>query len=217
LLKIEAEQEVMGKTPYPDEVVHACIAALTPLSIRKVRPGIAVFRIDAHFLGWLGFNQRADQSFARIYPNFGVHCVPIEEALCKARNHTYRAGAVATLSYPLGVACPNVEQFVVESGEQVADEAARLALAIRTCGVSFVRGLASYQELLPRLREHVGSFGGYPERYAIGLYLTGKRQESLAFLRELIEELSATGEPVTTQNLIQLKSHLELTATSVGL
>jgi hypothetical protein len=126
-----------------------------------------------------------------------------------AAGKKYRSGEFATLSYPLGEACPDVKQFIFESEADVLPEAARLTETIKQYGIPYIRSLASYDAMLPRLRKRVDSLGGAPEQYAAALYLSGDIQGAFSFLNGQIATFVARSFIDQAEKFNKLKLHLK--------
>lgn len=198
----------MNKRPAPKVVDHACYDALAVLGVR-LRYGLGSLPVKEGFLGWIGLNQGVHPTFVRVNPNIGIHCVAVMKLVADARGEKYRSGEYATISDTLGVACPDVPQFIFESEADILPEATRLAETIKEYGIPYMRSLATYVALLPRLRERVDSFGGMPERYAAALYLSGDRQAALSFLDEQAATSRAKGYVGEAEALKKLRLYLE--------
>lgn len=173
----------MRERPDTKVIDRVCYEALSALGIRK-KYGIGSLAIEENFMGWVGLNQGVHPTFVRVNPNIGIHCIPLMKLIDDAAGEKYQMGRWATLSYPLGEACPKVKQFIFETEADVLSEAARLADAIGQYGIPYIRSLASYSEMLPRLHKRVASLGGAPERYAAALYLSGDVEGAFNFLNE---------------------------------
>jgi hypothetical protein len=199
---------IMSKRPDPKTVERACYEALSVLGIR-LKYGVGSLPIEEGFLGWIGLNQGTHSTFVRVNPNIGIHCVPLMKLIDDAAGEKYQSGRWATLSYPLGEACPDVKQFIFESEADVLSEAARLTETIKQYGIPYIRSLASYSAMLPRLRKQVDSLGGAPERYAAALYLSGDIRGAFNFLTEQIATFAARSLVDQAEKLNKLKLHLE--------
>ncbi|MFZ3017863.1 MAG: hypothetical protein WA056_05345 [Gallionella sp.] len=173
----------MNKRPDPKVIGRACYEALSALGIHK-KYGIGILTIEENFMGWIGLNQGVHPTFVRVNPNIGIHSIPLMKLVADAAGEKYRSGEYPTLGYPLGEACPKVKQFIFETEADVLPEAARLADTIGQYGIPYIRSLASYGEMLPRIRKEVASLGGAPERYAAALYLSGDVEGAFNFLNE---------------------------------
>lgn len=201
----------MNKRPDPKVIDLACYEALAVLGIRR-KYGIGSLALDENFMGWIGLNQGVHSTFVRVNPNIGIHCVPLMKLIAAAAGEKYQMGRRTTISYPLGEACPKVKEFIFETEADILPEAARLADTIGQYGIPYIRSLASYGELLPRIRKEIASLGGAPERYAAALYLSGDIEGALNFIDAQSELFIDKHFIEEAAELKQLKFYLESNA-----
>ena len=127
--------------------------------------------------------------------------------VCAAEGAKYRLSEYATISYPLGVACPDVDQFYFQQEADILPESAHIAATIKQYGIPYIHSLASYSALLPRMHQPVDNLGGMPERYAAALYLSGDRQGAFAFLDAQITKFLTRNDNDFVAELRRLKSY----------
>lgn len=127
--------------------------------------------------------------------------------VCAAEGAKYRLSEYATISYPLGVACPDVDQFYFQQEADILPESAHIAATIKQYGIPYIHSLASYSALLPRMHQQVDNLGGMPERYAAALYLSGDRQGAFAFLDAQITKFLTRNDNDFVAELRRLKSY----------
>lgn len=181
----------MGSSARSSAVSDACEAALVRHGFKRLRRHWVVWEFSKEFLGWVGLNSGSRASFVRINPFVGVHCVPLMKLIQEVRGNKYKLGDIATFAMHLGEICPDVEVFEFHDGTDFEPEAERLAETICQHGVPYMQTLASYEALLPRLREREPMLGGYPERVAVCLVLLGRQAEALAYLDAKLKEYQA--------------------------
>jgi hypothetical protein len=65
-----------------------------------------------------------------------------------------------------------------------------------------MQSIADYDELIPLFKEFIPTLGGYPERYALALHLSGKHAEAREFV---LNSLNKDGELARISNNSILK------------
>jgi hypothetical protein len=175
----------MPNRPDAKTVIDACYAALAELGIQKKYLG-GILPLNADFLGTIGLASGVHADVIRVHPSIGIHCIPLMKLVDAAVGEKYQKGRFPTISFPLGVTCPDIAQFHFKHDADILPESARLAATIKQYGIPYIHNLASYSELIPHLRQRVESLGGNPERYAVALYLSGDRDSAFSFLDEFI-------------------------------
>lgn len=198
----------MTKRPTPKEVDKACYNALAELGVR-VKYDLGNWPIDEYFSGWIGLNKGVHPTFVRVNPHVGIHCVAVMKLVAEAKGDKYRKGEYSTSGCYLGALCPDVMQFIFESEADLIPEATRLAETIGQYGMPYIHSLASYDALLPRLREEVDGIGGGAEKYAAALYLSGDIQGAFNFIDEQIKKFLAKNRAPWIDALEKVKMHLE--------
>ena len=162
----------------------ACDKALCALGAKRPRRGSRFFELSEDVLCWIGLNQGRHDDFVRINPNVGVHVVPLMKLESEFDGEKYKKGRFATLSVHLGELCPDVDVFEFYEGSDIEAEANRLAQSIVEYGLPYAKQYLSMKSILPVLKSQIPSLGGYPERYAIALHLSGKDDEARQFIEE---------------------------------
>lgn len=186
-------------------IENSCAAALSQVGV-KVKSGTGTLPIGNAFSGWVGLNSGRHKGFIRINPFVGVHCQQIMKLVASASGKKYRPSELATFSIYLGELCPEVSQFVFNDGDDSTKEAERLASTIEEFGFPYMRKIASYDALLPLLEKRVPTLGGYPQRYAAALYLSGKIDMALEFTNTQIGLLDNQDSPEVIAALQKLKT-----------
>ena len=205
----------MAQIPDSRIVESACYDALANIGIRK-KYGLGSIPINESFLGWIGLNMGRHDTFVRINPNVGVHSVLVSNILKKGLARTERPGEFATFVVPLGLLCPEVDEFIITDEGDLVLEAQRLAQTLEKYALPYMRSIADYESLLPLLLRSVNSLGGYPEKYAITLCLLNRVSEALEFLEKMEKELRSKNNKITADSLKKLKKFLEETDVSIS-
>lgn len=198
----------MNTRPDPKIVTRNCQDSVTKFGVR-IKNGIGTFDITEDFRGWISLGEGVQPRFVRINPNVGIHCVPVMKLVAEALGKKYRIGQYATLSFPLGSTCPDMQEFLFISADDLVPEANRLADAINQYGIPFTRKIACYEELIPRLQKYIPSRGGFPESYAAALCVSGNTQAAYAFIDEQIANYIDNGDQKEANKYRQLKSYFE--------
>ncbi len=165
-------------------VEDCCDKALCALGAKRPRRGTRFFEVSKDVLCWIGLNQGKHETFIRVNPFVGVHVVPLMKLESEFDGDKYKKGDFATISVHLGELCPDVEEFVFNEGSNLEPEATRLAQAIFEFSLPYARKYAEIESILPELKSKIPSLGGYPERFAIALYLAGKLEEAKQFISD---------------------------------
>lgn len=147
-----------------------------------MKAGIGHRQINDNFVGWVGLNNGRHEKFIRINPFVGVHCPAIMKITAAACSKRYRLNDVATYAVFLGELCPHVEEFIFDYDGDIRNEAERLSKCIAAYGVPFMESISNYSALLPVMEERIPSLGGYPERYAAALLVSGDVKAALTFI-----------------------------------
>lgn len=143
---------------------------------------------------WVGLAMGLERDRVDIYPNVGLHIVPIHKLYTELDRGSYQTKydrRVATYSISLGMldAVGDERAFAFaphQSEGFIEAECKRLARLYATAGVDYARSIASYEALLPLLQQNVNTLGGFPERVASCLYLMGRKQEAKTFAEEFL-------------------------------
>lgn len=169
-----------------------CALALTRRGF-ATKSGRVFVNINDDFVGWIGLNAGRYADFVRINPSVGIHCPAIMKMTAAARSKKYRPNDTATYASPLLEFSPATPNFIFCTSGDFSGEACRLADCVVQVGLPFMESLATYAALLPLLEERVGNLGGYPQRYAAALILSGNGKGALQFIAQESINLSAAG------------------------
>lgn len=189
----------MMKSEFVSLIKSSCEDALVASGFRRLRRHEVALDISSDFLGWVGLNIGNYATHVRVNPFVGVHCIPVMHMIANLQARKYQVGSVATYAVHLGELCPTLHVFDFGPESDVSGEASRLAAAIAEHGAPYMRSLANFDVLLPLLKDRVKSLGGFPERYAAALRLTGQHEHAREFVDLCRREYSA-GEPVVRES-----------------
>ncbi len=189
-------------------IEQACSVALSDIGVIMKRR-IGHFPINDDFVGWIGLNAGQHKDFTRINPFIGVHCPKVMKMVALAAEEKYRPNESATYSVFLGTLCPEIEQFIFTDEIDISAEAKRLASKLKEFGVPYMHSLANYSILLPLLKKRVPVLGGYPQRYAAALLLSGNYQKYIDFIESQIVVLRSEGVPEVITALEKIKELAE--------
>jgi hypothetical protein len=172
-------------------VLQACEEALLSRGYVRPRKDNIVLELGDNFLGWIGLNVGRHREFTRINPFVGIHWIPVMQMSAELAGEKYQRGRFATLAVHLGELLPDVQAFEFSTDSDVAGEAQRLALAIDTAGKEFMRTNASPKSAMTQIKDRIPMLGGYPQRYASGLYLAGEAAQARSFVEQHIMEIAS--------------------------
>ncbi len=177
---------------FKKRILLLCYDALEAEGFTRFRKEDVDCPIHDGFHCWVGLNTGLYSDRLDIVPNVGLHVVPIEKLCAQLERRKYNRG-VATYAVNMGVIPSAAEERAFAFGPQQSDafvmaECKRLARLYATSGLEYATSIASYEALLPLLREGAPWLGGKPESYAVGLYLAGQTQEACAFVKEFVKE-----------------------------
>lgn len=199
----------MGLRISTDVIESACLKAMERIGVSK-KGSIRSLPIAPDFSGWIGLNVGKHAEFIRINPFVGIHCVPVMQMVAQARGKKYRPNEIPTFPVFLGTLCPDVEQFIFSDETNVEREAERLTSCIEEFGVPYLHSIANLSSLLPLLKEQVRSLGGYPQRYAAALYLSGKPREAIEFIGSQVEALDGQNLSIVINDLKALQAMISV-------
>lgn len=177
------------------QVFLKCLDALEAEGFARHRKEAVDWPIHDGFHAWVGLTVALGPNRLKILPCVGVHVVPIAK-LCASKRGRYRVRynrGVATYATELkGLDAAARERAFVFDPEQseafIVSECQRLARLVATVGLDYARSIASYEALLPLLRERVKTLGGYPESFASCLYRMGRKEGARQFVEGFLEE-----------------------------
>ena len=174
---------------FKKKVVLACCDALDREGFTRFRKENVDWPLDADFHCWVGLNSGLYADFVEISPFVGVHVIPIEKLWNSFSHEKYRGKynrSTATYARHIGELAPDVLRFRFDRSTDIGSEAARLARLYATVGLAFAEAIGDYESLLPLLRRRIDMLGAYPERYACGLYLAGRKTAAKTFVNEFL-------------------------------
>jgi hypothetical protein len=169
---------------FVDLALTHCEHALVKRGFRRLRKHKVALDITADWLGWLGLNTGNYSSHLLINPFVGIHCIPMMRLIAELGGERYKLGHLATFAVHLGCLCPDEDAIIFTPDSDVREVAERLAFVVQKYGVPYMRELANFETTLKALLTRVESFGGYPQRVAVVLYLMGKPEEARVFVNE---------------------------------
>lgn len=175
------------------------------------------YPIHDGFHCWVGLNVALYPDRVDLVPNVGLHVVPIEEMVCTLDKGEYATNydrGVATYSVNIGeLASVGDERAFAFSPQQsdsfISSECERLALLYATEGIKYAKSIASYESIVPLLKENVGTLGGNPERLAACLYMVGKKVEAMEFLKTFPEQYKGYIKGFSVPFLEKVRTELE--------
>jgi len=145
--------------------------------------------LENGFHCWVGLNAGLYAEYVEINPFCGVHSVGIEKLWTSLKSGKYPTKydrGIATYAIHLGKIAPDERVFRFRRDNNLKAEANRLADLYVGAGLPFAKSLASYEALLPHLRDRVEMLGGYPERFASCLFLMGRVEEARSFAKNFL-------------------------------
>lgn len=175
---------------FRDRILNGCLAALEEEGFTRFRKWNVDYLLGDGFHCWVGLNMALEPDRVELYPNVGVHSVPIMRLHAKIEGTRYDRGVATwatTLESLEAVGDERMFAFAPrQSDEFIASECRRLAHLYASVGLEYARSIASYEKLLPRLRDEVETLGGYPQQYASCLYLMGRKVEARRFVEDFL-------------------------------
>ncbi|SFG28392.1 hypothetical protein SAMN05518865_110126 [Duganella sp. CF458] len=174
--------------------VEQCCANELKKAGYKTAGSVAFMRIDEMTHGWVGFNVSKHSEFVRVNPNIGIHCTPVMRCLDEIRGRKYQIGRLATYSVPLGTILPEERQIVITEPSEMNAEIRRMISYIEGDGEVYMRRLADLTVLEQALFRSVGQLGGYPEKYALTLLVSGKIREFHEFSAKQLALYQSNGD-----------------------
>ena len=175
---------------FKQAVLLACYDALAGVGFSRFRKEEVDWPLGGGFHCWVGLNTGLEPMHLDINPFVGVHVVPVERmwtALRIGRYASKYSRSVATYALHMGELTPDEPAFRFIPDAEIGEEAARLARLYAGAGLAYARSIATYENLLPLLRERVEMLGAYPERVACCLYLMGRKEEARVFTEEFLQ------------------------------
>ncbi len=185
----------MSYSEFKKDVLNECESYFKENRFYLPRKGCVLLPIDESFLGWVGMNTASNAGLLEINPFVGIHCPEIFRIKSSITKKKYPKGETATFAIHLGEICPEVRAFHFYSSEpeSVKFEAMRLVSTILKFDVPYMHSIASYNALIPLLKERVNMLGGFPESYAIALFKNNELEKCAEFLEEHTLNIQSDG------------------------
>lgn len=162
------------------EAKALCYDALESAGFTRYRTQGVDWPLHNGFHAWVGLNEGWDDEYFEINPFIGIHVIQVERLWTSIKGSKYSRGS-ATYAVHMGELAPNEVAFRFYPTTDLRSEALRLAELYRDTGLSYARKIASYDALLPLLKERVDMLGAYPERVCCCLHLMGRDEEARSF------------------------------------
>ena len=203
------------KTPeFKKLILTECDIQFKANGFKVPRKNCILYPINNDFDGWVGLNVATNEGSVKINPFIGVHSQPVAETVATLQNQKYKLGAVATYAVHLGAVCPNLSPviFDIEDKSDIAAKVERLVHTITEFGVAYAYSIASYEKLIPLLKEKIDMLGGFPESYAVALFNSGERDECFKFLEIHAQNIEKYGDSIVkpfaefSEGLLKLSS-----------
>lgn len=170
---------------FKNHVRIKCYEVLAGVGFTRYRKEDVDWPLDKIFHGWVGLNTGLYDDYVEINPFVGIHVVPIMKLYTGLEGRKY-SRSVATYAIHMGELVPKVPAFEFTRETDIEAEAKRLAQLYLDHGLPYAKSLASYEALLPLLKERVDMLGAYPERVASCLYLMGRIEEAREFTESFL-------------------------------
>lgn len=179
---------------FRDALVIRALNALQSVGFTRFRKSNVDWPLHEGFHCWVGLNTGLYSDHVEINPFVGIHVVQLDklwEGIQVGKYPGKYSRSVATYARHMGELeraehVPGFEFTPEHSDEFIQSELERLAHLYATVGLEFAHSLASYEALLPLLRERVPMLGGYPQRVASCLYLMGRKAQARQFVEEFL-------------------------------
>jgi hypothetical protein len=168
-------------------VLLRCYDALAAAGFTRFKKEAVDWPLDAGFSCWVGLSTGISPDYVEICPMVGVQVAPIDRLWKRLTTGKYGgkySRDVATYGVPMGSLAGGESSFKFFPRMDLSAQAARLAHEYATTGLAFARSIASYDLLLPLLKERAPIGGGYPQRVACCLYLMGRYAEARTWIEE---------------------------------
>lgn len=180
----------MADKAFIRDVEDVCETALINVGFKRMRRGTIIWEISPDFWGWVGLNRGIHGDVVRINPFVGVHAVKVMKLCAQFDGTEYIKGEYATYAIHLGELLANEPTFEFQDGKDTQGEAERLAQSVGGAGLQYMQSIANYEALLPLLESRMSMLGGFPERYAASLYLSGTHDSARKFVATVLDETS---------------------------
>jgi hypothetical protein len=181
---------------FRDVIVDRCLMALAARGFDRFRKNDVNLHLHDGFYCWVGLNQGLYPDRLWIEPFVGIHTEPIARLYASLDNGKYAVKynrGVATYAVHMGELEDAKDEFKFAFTPQQSDafvqsEMDRLADLYATVGLTYAKSIASFEALLPLLKERVPMLGGYPQRVASCLYLMGRKSEARTFVENFLPD-----------------------------
>ncbi len=176
---------------FKKRILLQCYDALETMGFTRYRKEDVDWPIHDGFHLWVGLNTGLHPDRLNINPFVGIHVVPLDRLIDKLEGSKY-SRSTATYAIHMGELEAAEDEQAFAFGPQqsegfILSECERLAQLYATAGLDYAKSIASYETLLPLLEGRVEMLGGYPERVATCLYLTGRKSESRKFTEDFLK------------------------------
>lgn len=188
------------KSDFSKLVLRACEQALVEAGFRKLRQQSVVYDLSSDFLGWVGLNYGCENDVGdvRINPFVGIHCIPLMRMIEELSGSKYQIGRYATFAVHLAEIDSSVGAFTFSLGDDIEKKARDLARVVARVSIPYMLQYVTLDALLPVLRARVPELGGYPQRVAVALYLSGDQSAAVKFVEDKRAEYASDEEVVRT-------------------
>lgn len=174
---------------YKKDVLLSCYEALADQGFIKFRKENVEWPLENGFHCWVGLNTGLYAEYVEINPFSVVHSVTIERLWTSTKEGKYPGKydrGIATYGIHLGKIAPEEKAFQFRRNVNLKVEARRLAELYVRAGLPFSKSIASYDSILPLLKNRVEMLGGNPERFASCLFLMGRAEEAQSFVKDFL-------------------------------
>jgi hypothetical protein len=136
----------------------------------------------------LRLNKGNHGAMVRVNPFVGTHAIEVMRLQAELGGSKYVKGGSASYASHIGELLPDEYAFEFHVGEDLTAEAERLAQCIAGPGLKYMKSISTYDALLPLVAERMPMLGGYPERYVLILFLTGKQELAVDFIDKVLRK-----------------------------
>jgi hypothetical protein len=136
--------------------------------------GIATYKLNREFLGWIGINVGNHPEFIRLNVSVGVHCLPVMQAFADSLGLKYRKGKSATYSEHLNTVVAARHDYIISDNASMIGEVNKLVETLTLEAKPFIESLGTFSAMEEKIRPLIYQFGGNPELYALVLLQSGK-------------------------------------------
>lgn len=197
----------------PVDIIRTIESELRPLGFHKSK-GIYLCRLSEDASGWLGLNVAAHRNDGRvgINPVVGVRHERIENRIEELLGEKEKRLA-PTISTSLGYLMPEgryLEWLFEPPSFDNASECEKIAKAIETYGVPFMKSNAALEDILQDLEQlRFASRDTAVYRFPIAYLLAGKTELAAVYVKKQLEELEERNDLAAQQYKIFASKLLE--------